>query len=213
MVVLTGAPGAGKGTQGDFIVERLGFRKVSTGDALRRQIREGTELGKAVEKVMASGQLVSDDLLYKIVTSEVGTNSKERILLDGYPRNLDQARCLEGAVDIPHKVAVAIHLDVSRGDLLGRLSGRRVCESCGKGYHMETDPPQASGKCTVCNGKVIQRPDDMAEKVAVRLDVYDSHTLPILDFYKQRGLYVCIDGTGSTEDVYARLEYQLKQLA
>lgn len=213
IVVIMGAPGAGKGTQGDLIVDRMGYRKVSTGDAFRRQIKEGTQLGRQVESVMKEGKLVSDDLLLKILMAELGSDPREKILLDGYPRNLAQARTLSELTNSPHKVTSVVHLDVSPGELVDRLSGRRVCENCGKGYHTDYAPPQVDGICDACGSKVVQRPDDSAEKVAVRLGIYDEQTAPVLDFYKGIGLYHRVDGSGDQEVIYAKISSLMKLLA
>ncbi len=213
IVVITGAPGAGKGTQGDLIVERLGYRKVSTGDAFRRHIKQGTELGKVVESVLKEGTLVSDELLLKVLESELGQNGTEKILLDGYPRNLAQAKTLSQLVSVPHKVVSAVHLDVPREELIRRLSGRRVCEGCGKGFHIDSAPPKVAGVCDACGKPVVQRPDDAREKVDVRLKIYDEQTEPVLGFYRDLGLYHKIDGCGEQEAIYAKISSVMKLLA
>ena len=129
IIVLTGAPGAGKGTQADLLVEKLGFRKISTGDALRRQIKLGTEVGQKASAVMAAGKLVPDDVLLDILKAELGDSSDEKILLDGYPRNLAQAETLQSLSDT-YPVKAAVHLDVDDTVLMSRLCGRRTCGVC-----------------------------------------------------------------------------------
>lgn len=208
IVLLAGAPGAGKGTQADLLAERAGFRKISTGDALRRQTKLGTEIGKKAKSFMESGRLVPDDVLFEVLKAELGTDPQEKILLDGYPRNISQAQTLETMESI-HPVRAAIHLDVDREDLIARLSGRRVCSDCGATYHVATSPSRVAGVCDKCGGRVTQRADDEEGKVRVRLEVYETETKPILDFYKKKGLYRRIDGNGTTEEVYGDLREAL----
>ncbi len=205
IVVLTGAPGAGKGTQADLLAQRLGFRKVSTGDALRRQVKLQTEVGKKADALMSAGRLVPDDVLLDILKTEVGDNGAEKILLDGYPRNVAQAATLKNAMHGVHPVKAAIHLDVDREELIGRLSGRRVCEKCGATFHVDTKPPQSAGICDACGSQLVRRSDDDPKKIAVRLDVYERDTKPILDFYRQEDLYHRVNGSGDLEAVYGQL--------
>jgi len=211
ILVLTGAPGAGKGTQADLLADRLSFRKVSTGDALRRHIKSGSRIGKEAEAIMARGELVPDDVLFRILKDELGTNSNDRVLLDGYPRNVSQANTLSSLNDV-HPVIGAIHLDVDENELLGRLSGRRVCGSCGASFHVTANPPTKSGVCDRCGGSLIQRPDDEMASVKVRLSVYDKNTKPVLDFYKGRSLYHRVAGLGTTEEVFDRLKRTVEGL-
>lgn len=202
--VLTGAPGAGKGTQADLLVERKGFRKLSTGDALRRQIKLGSDVGKKASSLMAEGKLVPDDILLDILSAELGDVSKEKVLLDGYPRNIAQAKTLKTLAD-KYPVKAAIHLDVDEDLLTSRLIGRRVCGSCGASFHVEFNPSSEGDDCDKCGGQLLQRPDDDTEKVKVRLGVYASETMPVLSFYRDEELYVRVDGNGGTEEVFERL--------
>jgi adenylate kinase len=204
IVVLTGAPGAGKGTQADLLAERQGYRKLSSGDALRKHVKSGTEIGKVASKIMEAGQLVPDDVLFKILSEELGPNSKEVVLLDGYPRNLSQAETL-ATLKAVHPVKAVVHLDVPRDELISRLSGRRVCPSCGSTFHVTANPPKKAGVCDKCGNNLQQRTDDNAESVAVRLDVYEKNTRPILDYYAKQGNYKKVSGVGTTEDIYKRL--------
>ncbi len=199
ITVLIGPPGAGKGTQADLLVEQLGYTKFSTGDVLRKHIKEKTPVGILAGDIMAGGGLVSDDILLEIIKVELDRASKEKILLDGYPRNLLQAAALG---DLPYKICDVVHIDVGRSDLIGRLSGRRVCSSCGSPFHVTANKPKKDGVCDKCGGQLVQRPDDAADKVAVRLDVYDSMTKPVLDYYQDRGLYRRVDGSGDPMRVF-----------
>jgi len=205
IVVLTGAPGAGKGTQGDLISERLGYRKVSTGDVLRKHIKQGTEVGKIAEAIIAEGKLVSDEILLKLIQTELSEDLNESILLDGYPRNPAQAKDLESLADL-HTVKIALHLDVDKDELIERLSGRLLCKRCGRSYHRKLNPPLESG-CESCGStEFVQREDDSPDKISVRLDVYNNETAPMLDFYKKKNLYQKVDGTGDSEEVFQRIE-------
>lgn len=211
IVVLTGAPGAGKGTQADILVEKSGFRKLSTGDALRKHVKLGTEIGKLAGAIMERGELVPDDVLFKILRAELGTDKGELLLLDGYPRNVAQAETLATLAEV-HPVKVAVHLDVSKDELVSRLSGRRVCGGCGATYHVASNPPRMSGVCDKCGGAVVQRADDKAEAVAVRLDVYEKNTRPVLDYYAKKGLYKKVDGAGGADVVFGRLKGMIDAL-
>ncbi len=211
IILLTGAPGAGKGTQAELLAERDHFRKISTGDALRAQIRLGTPVGLKAKAFMEEGRLVPDDVLFEVLKAELGTNKNERILLDGYPRNIAQAKTLESMADT-HPVKAAIHLDVDRGELIARISGRRVCGQCGATFHAESNPTKKPGVCDKCGGSVTQRKDDEEAKVRVRLEVYDNETKPILEFYKNESLYHCINGNGDTEEVYAAVKKEMQRI-
>ena len=205
IVVLTGAPGAGKGTQADMLAERKGYKTLSTGGALRKHVKEGTEIGKIAGAIMARGELVPDDVLFKILKAELAAvKASETILLDGYPRNIPQAETL-ATLAATQPVKAAVHLDVARDELISRLSGRRVCGSCGSTYHVSGNPPKKAGVCDKCGNALVQREDDKPEAVAVRLDVYDKNTRPILDFYAKKGLYKKVEGAGKTEEIFTRL--------
>jgi adenylate kinase len=205
IIVLMGAPGAGKGTQADLLTERSGYRKISTGDALRKHVKAGTTVGKIAGEIMARGELVPDNVLLDVLKEEMGSNPKEVIILDGYPRNLNQAETLRAVVEGIHPVKGCIHLDVERSDIVSRLSGRRVCSSCGTSFHVSANPPKKDGVCDKCGSGLYQRPDDDAKSISVRLDVYDRTTQPVLDYYRNRGLYCKINGAGVTDEIFREL--------
>lgn len=205
IIVLMGAPGAGKGTQADMLVERSGYRKISTGDALRKHVKLGTPVGKQAGEIMARGELVPDQILLQVLKEEIGSNPKEVIILDGYPRNLSQAETLKSVVETTHPVVGCMHLDVSRQDIVTRLSGRRVCSGCGASFHVSANPPKKEGVCDKCSASLYQRPDDDPKSISVRLDVYDKATEPVLDYYRKRGLYRKINGGGVTNEILKEL--------
>jgi adenylate kinase len=210
IVVLTGAPGAGKGTQADLLARREGYRKLSTGDALRKHVKAATEIGLLAGAVMERGELVSDDLLFLILKEELSSISQaETVLLDGYPRNLAQAQALDTLAAI-HPVTAAVLLDVPRDELVSRLSGRRVCGGCGTSFHITEQPSKVDGICDRCGGQLGQRPDDKPASVAVRLDVYEKTTRPILEYYRKKGVFREVVGTGEPEVVFQALKLAIR---
>lgn len=205
IVLLVGAPGAGKGTQADLLSSQLGFRKVSTGDALRKHVSRKTEIGKVAEQVMARGELVSDDILLEILRQEVGVDSSERILLDGYPRNVNQAKSLDSLSEA-HLVARCVHLDVPEDELVARLSGRRICGQCGASYHLDFAPPKNANQCDKCGSTaLLHRPDDQPGSIAKRLQVFKKDTAPVLEFYKGKGIYNIVDGRGKQDEIFEEI--------
>ncbi|MGE0171541.1 MAG: adenylate kinase family protein [Oligoflexales bacterium] len=210
IVVMTGAPGAGKGTQAELMETRLGFRKISTGDVLRKNIKNGTPIGKKAEAIVASGKLVGDDILKDIVNLEM-QKPTESLLLDGYPRNVHQSQDLE-AIKGKHDIKIALHIDVPVEILVRRLTGRRICGECGTVFHVDDNPPAKAGVCDRCSSALTQRPDDKEEKIRVRLDVYERETRPVLDFYQKQGKYVKINGVGTTDEVYGRIVSCIEKL-
>jgi adenylate kinase len=206
IVVLTGAPGAGKGTQAELLAEKCGLIKVSTGDALRKHVKNGTEIGRVADEIMKRGDLVPDDVLFEIIKQELAEAGKKTVLLDGYPRNLSQAETLATLVET-HPVKVAIQLEVEKEELFRRLSGRRVCCSCGATYHIDNNPPKSEGTCDQCGQNAVsQRSDDNPESVNRRLEVYEDNTRPILHFYQQRDLLKKVSGSGATETIFSTLK-------
>lgn len=204
ILLLMGAPGAGKGTQADLLAESRGYRKLSTGDALRIQIKQGTEIGKEAKSYMDSGKLVPDQVLLGILQTEIAASKGKTILLDGYPRNRAQALSL---IELYGSAGVraCVHLDVAQDDLIGRISGRRTCGACGASFHLISSPPKISGVCDRCKGTLEQRSDDAEDKVKVRLGVYEGETKPVLDVFESMGLYHRVDGSGSTQEVFSRI--------
>jgi len=210
-LVLLGKQGAGKGTQAAGLSERYGIEHVSTGDLFRAAAAAGTPAGKEAEQYMNRGDLVPDDLTLRIVEERFAEDGlvDQGFVLDGFPRTLPQAEKLEDVLD-GHPLDLVVNLDVPTDIVLDRIAGRRVCEKCGTTYHV-TAPPEKDWTCDVCGGNVVQREDDTEEAVMRRLELYQEETVPIIDFYRRLGKLVVVDGTGSGEDVFARLVVQVDQ--
>lgn len=203
-LLLVGPPGAGKGTQAATLAKKLGAAHLSTGDMLRRQVKEGTELGKKAEGYMKSGGLVPDELILDIVKVELAKNPS--FILDGFPRTVDQAKKLDDMLKaLSRPLNLVILLTVDDEQLVERLGLRRTCPKCNKVYHLKTNPPKVEGKCDADGTALIQRPDDNAETIRKRLKVYHEQTAPVIEFYKPRGIVHTLDGSGSIESVEAQI--------
>jgi adenylate kinase len=207
IIVLIGAPGAGKGTQARLLQERCSIPQISTGDMFREMKTLDTPLAREVQEIMASGKLISDDLTYKIVRERTAKDDcKGTYLLDGYPRTAVQAEQLEELANEQSKDIQAIEVDVPRGELMKRLTGRRSCPVCGEIYNIYSKPPKNKGFCDIhVDTKLEHRADDSEEKVKVRLETYDEQTKPLLDYYKNSGRLKKIDGTREIEDIYREI--------
>ena len=198
-VLLLGPPGAGKGTQSSTVVDAYDVAHVTTGDALRANKDMETDHGTHRE-YMETGELVPDPVVDEIVRAAL--EEADGFVLDGYPRNLSQAEFLDDITDLD---LVAL-LDVDRDELVERLTGRRICDECGANYHVDFAPPEEAGVCDECGGDLIQRDDDNEETVRERLDVFDENTQPVVDYYKDEGELVRIDGEGSPDEVWSDLQ-------
>ena len=205
-LVLVGPPGAGKGTQAEFIAKRYGIPKISTGDIFRANVSGGTELGREAKKYMDAGDLVPDEVTNAMVRDRLAEpDATAGFLLDGFPRNTAQAEVLDGILDqLGSGLSVVLDLEVDFEEVVRRLSGRRTCKKCGHVWHLEFDPPAREGVCDLCGGELYQRDDDHADTVRHRLEVYAQQTEPIIDFYRQRGVLVSVDALGAVEDVSER---------
>jgi len=203
-ILLLGPPGAGKGTQSSNLVSEFGIEHVTTGDALRsNKGMDISDLGLEYDtpgEYMDRGELVPDDVVNAIV--EEALTSADGFVLDGYPRNLEQAEELETMTDLD----VIASLSVGEEELVDRLTGRRVCSECGENYHVEFDQPDADGVCDECGGELIQREDDQEEAVRNRLDVFAENTEPVIEYYSDREAFVEIDGEQSLDAVWADLK-------
>ena len=202
-LILLGAPGAGKGTQSKIISERYGAPQIATGDILRAEVKEGTELGKKAKEYMDRGDLVPDELVVTMVSGRLlDDDCGGGFILDGFPRNVAQAEALEKTLLGASKtIDRVVGINVERDVLVNRLSGRRVCSECGTVFHVDLNPPLTDGVCDKCSAKLYQRDDDKEETIIDRLRVYDEQTLPLVEFYKGRGCYVAIDGGGDMHDI------------
>jgi len=196
-LILLGAPGAGKGTQAELLLEKLSIPAISTGNMLRDAMAHGTELGNKVKKYMDDGLLVPDELIMGIVADRVAKpDCQNGFILDGVPRTLAQAEALEAAgVRIDHVVSI----EVDDAEIEGRMTGRRVCSECGASYHIVANPSKVDGICDLCGGKLITRKDDAPETVRKRLQVYHSSTEVLKDFYGKLGRLRLVNGSQSIE--------------
>ena len=212
-IVFLGAPGSGKGTQSQRLVERHGIPQVSTGDLLRAHVRDGTELGRRAKSVMDAGQLVDDATILGMVRERLAAPDAARgFILDGFPRTVPQAEGLEQMLAaIGQPLDAAVLFDVDSELLVKRISGRRTCQDCGRVFNVHTapppSPPPCGGQCET--PRLVQRPDDKEETVARRLEVYEEQTRPLVGFYEQRGLLRSIDAEGDLPTVTARVEAAL----
>ena len=199
-LVLLGPPGSGKGTQAEFLVQRLGLAHLASGDILRRAVEAGTELGKKAESYMKRGVLVPDEVVIGLILEAL--KDKTGFILDGFPRTLEQASALEGALSRQGQaIDRVIYIKVPDDELVRRLSGRWTCRRCQAPYNLDTSPPRQKGKCDRCGGELYQRPDDQPETVRKRLEVYLSQTAPLIDYYRHSGKLAEVDGVGEVAQV------------
>jgi adenylate kinase len=212
-LVLVGPPGAGKGTQAQFIAEHLAVPKISTGDIFRANVSEGTPLGLQAKAFMDRGDLVPDDVTVQMVRVRLQEHDAVGgFLLDGFPRTVPQAEVLDDLLreTADAKLDVVLELVVDDDEVIRRLSGRRTCRTCNHIWHVDFDPPQTEGVCDLDGGELFQREDDKAETVSNRLNVYAEQTAPLVAYYAERGLLVGIDATGPVDDITSRALHALR---
>ncbi|MBW3631700.1 MAG: adenylate kinase [Chloroflexi bacterium] len=209
-VILMGPQGSGKGTQTERVRTRLNLASIATGELFRSAIKGGTGLGRQIQAVYDRGELVPDDLTVALVEERLDKLAQERssgstvdgVLYDGFPRTIGQADALRQALCARgEELTAVVAIDVPRERLIERLSGRRVCSTCGRVYNVVSDPPKADSICDVCGGSVIQRADDTPEAVSKRLDLYDVETAPLVDRYSNQGLVIHVDGDRPIDEV------------
>ncbi len=205
-LVLVGPPGAGKGTQAQFIAEHAGVPKISTGDIFRANVTEGTPLGVQAKAFMDRGDLVPDDVTIEMVKLRLREDdARPGFLLDGFPRTVPQAEVLDDVLrESGVKLDVVLELVVDDDEVVRRLSGRRTCRTCNHIWHVDFDPPAVPGRCDLDAGELFQRDDDQADTIANRLAVYAESTAPLVAYYARRGVLVGIDATGPVDDVTVR---------
>ena len=202
-IMLFGAPGAGKGTQAKFIIDKYGIPQISTGDMLRAAISEGTEMGMEAKKFMDEGKLVPDSTIIGIIKDRLSQEDcKKGFILDGFPRTLAQAEALEELLkELNMNLDKVISLNVPDELIVGRVVGRRVCPNCGASFHIENNPPKVEGKCDYCGSDLIIRKDDNKDTVEKRLSAYHEQTAPLFNFYSERGVMVELDGTKEINEI------------
>lgn len=210
-VILLGAPGAGKGTQGALLAERHGVERIATGDLLRQAVRRGTPLGQAARQYMDAGELVPDDVILEMVRETVSEEATDGFVLDGFPRTVDQADGLAGMLDeLGLSLDGVLVLRVPDDVLIKRLSGRRSCPECNAVYNVYLEPPSVDGVCDECGGELSQRSDDDPETVRHRIQVYNRQTRPLIEYYEESDVPVrYIDGEQPVDRVQAAIEAEL----
>jgi len=200
-IVLLGPPGAGKGTQGEKLTDEFGYVRLSTGDMLREAVRNGTELGKKAKEYMDAGALVPNDLIIGLMKEKI-KEVDGGVLLDGFPRTVEQADALGEVM----KVDLALNFDVPDEELISRLTQRRSCPDCNAVYHLTNKPPAKEGICDKCGGKLYQRDDDKESTVKNRLEVYHKNTQPLIDYYEKKGVLVTIPSTGAIDEIFEKVK-------
>ncbi|SFE40766.1 Adenylate kinase [Lentibacillus persicus] len=212
-LILMGLPGAGKGTQAEKINEAYHIPHISTGDMFRLAIKEGTELGKKAKEFMDQGDLVPDDVTIGIVKERLSKDDcKDGFLLDGFPRTIAQAKALQSLLsEMGTSIDYVLHVDVPEENLVERLTGRRICPTCGATYHVIYNPPKQDGKCDNDGSELIQREDDQAETVKNRLEVNMEQAKPLLDFYDDKGYLVTINGDQEINQVFKDIQSAIEK--
>jgi adenylate kinase len=205
-IVLVGPPGAGKGTQAQFIASHLAIPKISTGDIFRSNVTTGTELGRQAKSFMNRGDLVPDEVTIAMVNARLSEDDAQAgFLLDGFPRNMAQAERLKKILaEWDTRLDLVLELVVDDDEVVRRLSGRRTCRRCGHVWHVLFDPPARPETCDDCGGELFQRDDDREETIRHRIDVYEQQTAPLISFYADEGILMGIDATGPVEEVTDR---------
>ena len=212
-IIFLGAPGAGKGTQAAIVAEKLKLVHIASGDLFRQALEKGTELGLKAKAYMEKGELVPDDITIRMVLERLSApDCKSGVILDGFPRNLEQAKALDKALKERKKnIDKVVYIKVSEEELLTRLSGRWICRKCQTPYHAVNSPPDIEGKCNKCGGELYQRPDDAEGAIKERLKVYFAQTIPLINYYKKSDKLAQVDGVGDVNEISRRITSVLKQ--
>ena len=206
-IIMLGAPGAGKGTQAKMLADKYKIPHVSTGDIFRANIKNGTELGTKAKVYMDQGMLVPDELTCDLVVDRIKQDDcKDGYILDGFPRTIPQAECLDKALDaLNDKIDFAVNVEVPDENIIRRMSGRRACLSCGRTYHIVYNPPKEEGICDECKKELVLRDDDKPETVEKRLKGYHEQTQPLIDYYRNKGVLAEVDGTRDMQEVFTAI--------
>lgn len=212
-IILLGAPGAGKGTQAALLSRKLKLAHVASGDLFRQALANGTELGKQAKVYMEQGKLVPNEITIKMVLERItAPDCQDGIMLDGFPRNVEQAKALDQALKQQKKaIDKVVYIKVSETELLKRLTGRWICRKCQAPYHEVSSPPKVAGKCDKCDGELYQRADDNIETIKKRLEVFFAETAPLIDYYSKAGKLLEIQGEGTMEEISERIIFALKR--
>jgi adenylate kinase len=212
-LVLVGPPGAGKGTQAQFIAEAYRIPKISTGEIFRANVAQGTPLGVTARKYMDAGDLVPDEVTIEMVRDRLSrSDTGLGFLLDGFPRTVPQAVVLDDMLaELGTKLDVVLELIVDNDEVVRRLSGRRTCRTCNHVWHLDFDPPADPETCDLCGGELFQRDDDLEETIRHRLDIFHEQTEPLVDYYGERGILIGIDAIGPVDDVTTRAVEALRR--
>ncbi len=206
-VILFGSPGSGKGTQATLLADFLGIRKISLGDILREEVKKNSSLGQEVKSYMERGALVPDELVSRVIEENVDGSG---FLLDGYPRNLDQAKRLEEILTKKKSdIDRVVYLDIDEQTIVDRLSKRRVCKSCGANYHLVNLPSKKEGVCDRCGSQLTQRKDDDPQVIKKRWSVFTDEANKILEFYQDKNKLVKVDGRGDIKEIFERIKQEL----
>ncbi len=212
-LVLLGAPGAGKGTQAAIITKKYGLVHISTGEILRARIKDGSPVGEKAKAYVESGQLVPDEIVIEMVKDRIAQPDCEKgFILDGFPRNYDQAVALDECLEaLGKKIDIALNFDVSEETIIERLTGRRVCKNCGATYHIKNMPPKVEGICDKCGGELIQRKDDTEETIKNRLKVYRETAAPLIDYYNKKGILVTLQADKNYMEIEKKFDEIFKE--
>lgn len=212
-LVLLGPPGVGKGTQASNIVEKYNIPHISTGDILRENIKNNTDLGKTAKDYMDKGLLVPDELVVSIMKNRlVEDDCKDGFLLDGFPRTVEQAKALDAELaSLDIELDKVINLEADEEVLVERITGRRICKECGTTYHVRNNPPKEAGICDLDGEELFQREDDTVETVTTRIEVYENQTQPLIKYYEDQDLLLNIDGVGTIENIFSEIVDSLEK--
>ena len=211
-LILLGGPGAGKGTQANYIKDKYQIPQISTGDILREAVKKEAPLGLEAKTYMNAGKLVPDEVVIGIIQDRLKqSDCGNGFILDGFPRTVVQAEALDNTLKaMQKKIEHALSITVEDEELLRRLTGRRTCRSCGAMFHVMFNPPKKEGICDACSGELYQRDDDKEETIRNRLNVYNQQTSPLIDYYQERGLLRSVDGLGKIEEILEKIEAVLE---